>query len=509
MKVISVVFFYIISSISLFCHDNKNPQLNENHITNISFLSSKYEKRFEEENTENERYIIYDDDENSSFSNATLILPNTEYDFCFNDRGDIDYFKCYLGASDIISIDCDIYYDIDIYKYNGTTYKHYLEEAYSSEELIAIDSNTYYFFKVRGPGNYTGFYNFKIITYSRASFCNNDNYVRVKYNDGEIYSAKIISFSDFNNLPSANTKSGFLGNYNSNPFPVDFTGGTLLRIFASNNGLNYINGDGNGIYNSNNIHTGNPLDDNRRIFPYLSYLGSAVTFTINDFEFGSLEERGTAFFVDDEYALTSAHMCYERSSFNFSTSISTITSKHIANFYYVYTLDCLEFILPYAFIYYSVNDPYNPNRIIYDWSILNIDISTIPNNYTHSYLGISYPANDQLTYTNVGYPGYSYEYGSSSSSGDAELLMYILLAGGQGTIINNNNLIYSYIDATSGHSGGPCLYESNNVGVAVGILSGSTFNDSGNIFTPINKYNFALLEKCLTGGLIWKINILL
>lgn len=77
---------------------------------------------------------------------------------------------------------------------------------------------------------------------------------------------------------------------------------------------------------------------------------------------------------------------------------------------------------------------------------------------------------------------------------------YSILAGSCGTIYSQNNLIKTYMDITNGHSGGPCLYKDNdNLGVAVGIVSGNNNDGNGNIFSTINKYNFAILSKYLSG----------
>ena len=83
---------------------------------------------------------------------------------------------------------------------------------------------------------------------------------------------------------------------------------------------------------------------------------------------------------------------------------------------------------------------------------------------------------------------------------DVHFDRYSILAGSYGSVYTQNNLIKTYIDLTNGHSGGPCLYKDNNdLGVAVGIVSGNNQDGAGNIFSTINEYNYAILSKYLLG----------
>ena len=80
--------------------------------------------------------------------------------------------------------------------------------------------------------------------------------------------------------------------------------------------------------------------------------------------------------------------------------------------------------------------------------------------------------------------------------------MYRQLAGTNGSVYQQNGVLKTFMDLAHGHSGGPCLYrEIDDIGIAVGVVSGNNGDGSGNIFTPINQYNFEILDAYLRGDI--------
>ena len=446
-----------------------------------------------------DRYEIYDGDESTSFADATSIQVNTEYDFCHNFRHDIDYFVCNLSLGNVISFNCSEYSDINVYKKVGMNdFVAYFTYSISSSTTILINADGIYGFSVTSPGSYTGYYTFELLCANATINSFDSAYVHLIYDAYGIMSISVINFNDFTNLPSSGSKTGYCGSYGNTPFSFNYSGGQLLSTYANNHGLDYVLST-NGIFNSNNISTGSSDDDERKIFPYTSYLPSSTPFMISSCDYvPSYKNMATAFFVDDEYAFSAAHMVFDPTTTCFAKNIVLKTSKYPFNYSYSYDIQCVELYFPYAFLYYcSLNTNTNLQRL-YDWCVMKLDLSDVQSAYIHSYLGISYPANCLLTYYNIGYPSYDYSIYTNEAYLDTELTRYRIPSGSSGLIYMDNNLIKTYIDLTSGHSGGPCLYKNeNDIGFAVGIVSGNDGDGTGNIFTPINKYSFAILNKYL------------
>ena len=461
---------------------------------------------YSNEEANNERYIIYPNDESSSFSNAMSINKDVNYDFFFNDHNDVDFFACALSAGDIISIDCAGYLDIDIFKYNGTDYLPYYLEPISNATKIVIEATTTYFFRVTGPYS-TGMYSFKVNSYTTSNYCSINNYVRIHFSNERIVASQLVSFSGFSNLPSSGFKNGYRGAYGGNSFAIDYSGGQSLQNYASYNwNPDYIMNIGyNGIFNQNNVATGSPADDDRAVFSYTSYPASAIPYMVSTYLTNSpYENHATSFFVEEEYAFSAAHMVYDPATKHFADQITLTTSKQPGNTNYVFDIPCVELYLPYPFVYYASNTPSNPNVAnYYDWCVMKLDVSIIPANYSHSFLGLSYPFDASLTYYNMGYPAYNYPVLTQTILlNDPNCLNQRILAGTSGGVYQQNSVLKTFMDLTHGHSGGPCLYKgASNIGIATGIVSGNTGDGTGNIFAPVNPYNFGILAAYL-GGVI-------
>ena len=459
-----------------------------------------------------DRYIVYEDDESTSISNAISICKNVQYDsFYFNDHDDQDFFKCVMNAGDIISVYCNKEFDLTIYRMSNTTPITYYNDSYNNEKIV-IDSNSTFCFKITGPSNYTGKYTFKIIIYNKDNFINEYSFVNVKFSNNNLKSTELVSFDDFTSLPLSGYKSGYFGNNNNIPFDDDYSGLQYLRVFGqnvTNDPIDFINSGGSGIFNYNNISTGEPLDDNRKVFDHNTYLASAIPFMKSSYKNTNNYNRyATAFFVDELYAMSAAHMAYDPDStlLLFPSYITLTTAKHYMNISTSFDINCIELYVPYPFIHYCSyppddDSPYLPNQ--YDWCIMKLNIDNIPSTYHHSYLGVQYPYDDSKIYYNAGYPHYVYNYTNNYiENDDPYRLKYKVLAGMNGNICQQDGVLKTFMDLTHGHSGGPCLYKNvDNVGVAVGIVSGNHNDGTGNIFAPINKYNYKLLTEYLEGGI--------
>lgn len=464
----------------------------------------------EQKDEQNERYIIYGDDESTSISDAILVYKDVEYSsFRFNDHNDEDFFKCAMSAGDIISVYCNKDFELSIYRMANTTPIAYYLDLYNGNKIV-IDSNSIFCFKITGPSNYTGRYIFKIISYNQDNYINNYSFVNVKYNNNNLKSTALISFNDFSSLPSSGYKSGYFGNNNSVPFDDDYYGQEYLRIYgqnATNDFLDFINNGASGIFDNNNIAPGEPIDDNRRVFDYNTYLASSIPFMKSSYKSTNNYDRcGTAFFVDELYAMSAAHMIYDPNStlLLFASNITLTTAKHPMNTITTFDINCVELYIPYPFVYYRSHTPASPylsNH--YDWCVMKLNINNIPPTYHHSYLGIQYPYDNSTTYYNAGYPHYVYTSSNNYiENDDPYRLKYKVLAGMSGTIFQQNDVLTTFMDLTHGHSGGPCFYKNvDNVGMAVGIVSGNHADGAGNIFAPINKYNFRILNKYIEGDI--------
>ena len=478
-----------------------------NEIKNLSFFSSDSIDSIDSNyfETNGVRYIVYGDDESTSISDALLVSKDTDYSFYFNDHNDEDYFKCTMNAGDIITVYCNKPYDLVIYRIKNSSITPYYSSNYNGEKIV-IDSNNTFCFKITGPNNYTGRYSFRISSYNQLSYVNDYSYVNLKFSNGEIYSSLLESFDDLSSLPTTGYKQGYIGNNNNIPFVNDYIGGQYLSSYGqsiTNYPLDFINTGMNGIFNSNYVATGNVSDDDRRVFDYDTYLADAIPFMRSSFSSASNYIRnGTAFFVDNQYAISAAHMAYDPDPTRllFPSSISLYTAKHPDN-YDSCLLNCMELYIPYSFIYYRNHTPSMSELCnYYDWCILKLNTSNIPAGYSHSYLGIQYPYNNNLTYYNMGYPHYTYsESNNFIEYDDPQRIKYNILSGTSGDIYEDNYVLKTYMDITHGHSGGPCLYKDNNIGIAVGIVSGNHSDGTGNIFSPINKYSFEILSKYIGG----------
>ena len=470
------------------------------HPKNYGFDSKQ--KSEDGEKDDNNRYEVYGGDESSSFADAVEINKDVEYDFMHNTRHDIDYIKCNINAGDVITINCDIYTDIDIFKKVGTSYILYFNESINNSFKIVFDSNSTFYFKVTGPSAYTGPYTFKLTTQTVDVTSMDLNYVQLKFNSTNICSSKLITFSDFANLPTTGYKNGFCGSNNNTQFDLNYYNGSLLLNYATSHDISYIL-DYHGIFDSNNIATGYDTDDERKRYFYTDYLYDSTPYMVSSFTTTSpYSRRATSFFVDDNIAFSAAHMIYNSENLNecFANNVYLTTSKYPFNVLNEHNIPCVELYFPYGYIYHNLNNSPIDLCRYYDWCIMKVDTSVLPSSYIHSYLGVSYPADLNLTYYNVGYPGYRYVVENGGSMNDIYFDKYSILAGSCGAIYSQNSLSKTYMDITNGPSRGLCLYkDNNNLGVAVGIVSGNNNDGNGNIFSTINKYNYAILSKYLSG----------
>lgn len=463
-----------------------------------------------------DRYIIYGDDESTSFSNALLIDANGDYSYYFNDYEDDDYFNCSLSAGNIIDVYCSKTIVLKIYKIIGSNYVPYYNESSYNGEKIVIDSSTMYAIKITGPGNYTGRYSFKINSYDVDNFLSNNNYVNVKYVNNHLLSTKLVTFNDLINLPSTGFKAAYYGSNNNVPFINDYYGDDLLRVYGNNaspHGELLFLGDELGlVYDNNNHEQYEPIFDNRCLFDYDTYLASACAFMQFSYTYpysstGFLSATGTSFFVDVNYAFAAAHMVFVQkgTTFSFATSINLSTSKYGINVNSFYDIPCVELYIPYNYIYYRLGYDSGTTESFrqYDWCVMKLNTNNIPSTYIHSYMGLKYPCDTTLTYYNIGYPGYEYVTEDDYVDiDDPTRTKYIVSAGMSGAIYTNNGLITTYMDITKGNSGGPCLYKDNsNAGIAVGIVSGKADSNNGVAICPINQYNFEILSRYIDGDI--------
>lgn len=456
----------------------------------------------------NDRYIIYEGDESSNFGNAYRISKDNQYTFYFNDHNDYDYFVCDMDDGDIASIYCNKTYSLLIYKiiYNGngtiSNAIEYFSGTYSGQKIV-FDSDCDYCFVIIGSNSYTGSYNLSITSYSKSLYATDANYVNIKYSStGTILSTFLKTFNDFGNLPTIGYKPGYNGSRNNIQFSYDYTGFTTLNYFSQNyvlpSQLNFI-GSIDTIFDNNNVGGNNPLYDDRRVFTADSYLSNSTPFVITYCEDDNGYYRGSCFFVDDDYAFSAAHLIYNTTTKSFANIVSLLTSKNYSTTNYTFDIPCIEAYVPYKFIIYN-NDfqDYPLLAKANDWSVLKLNTSNLPSYYCHSALGLCYPADCSKTYYNVGYPSYTYSVSGNNSLNDYDGTKYRILAGMSGSISSSDNVLKTYMDLSHGHSGGPCLYKSSdNTGVAVGMVSGSYNHGEYAVFCPVNKYNFAILNKYL------------
>lgn len=479
--------------------NKKVMDLNDNvknyYSSAITSNNSTKEKRYisklkvEEENSISPYYVIFDGDESTSFATALSLSFNTSVSGLYNTRSDYDYFITSTLSNDVFA-KFDINRGTDLLIYRKETSGNKLIMNYGSvttDNIICLEKGYQYYFRITQNNSYTGSYSFEVETINVTNYQN--YYMKYNYSNGSLTTFEVL-YRDYSSAPSSNVRQGY------NPrgsFGITTDG----RLSTDEN--YYFDLVNNYLMDSNHNLSTNYLDDNRLIVnAQIEYPASTICY-ISGTNKNNVAIRGSSFFVDNNYLMTAAHVILGQGVDNhlnlkIKPSYRKTTSSTIIKLgeYYI-----SESYFP---MYWYQNIKNGTENHEYDWAILKVGetITEPTDTLGHGYLGIGYDNESSKVMTNMGYPKKKITQSTHLNIPDLNTNDDILMSVSSGEFYKISNFKYStYIDVTSGNSGGPAFeIIENNSAIAYGIVSGlETSTNSYNVFSRIDKYSFSLLDE--------------
>lgn len=443
-----------------------------------------------------EPYIIYDNDESSSLSNAENISLNVQYSRMYNNRYDYDYFTISnISLGTFIKFENNRSSYITIYKSisSNSASVYTYSRIVNSSEVFWLDEAASYTFVFCPSNLYTGPYQFKIssLSISQSDYDNYFVHLGYTYNNSYIDHLPLIN-KDYSSKPSTNSRLGRRTQRNNVASNFEYSSSDKLSTSLKNLYFN-IDVANTGIFNVYGENSNDFNDDDRNILNYLAYPGDSVCCTQVTDSFNQTH-KCSSYYVSDNYLMSASHILFNPSTNTYgnTNNITIYQERHSEEYNGSYFIS--DSYAPLNYFYGRLN---NIEYKQYDWCILKRGLQLSPesyNNYVHGYLGLKYTNNSYVCTRGLGYPlHYCLRVGSQVfyiTEIKDEAVSYCVLE-------SYGNLYRTKNDLTGGMSGGPCAEIDLSTGsaYAVGTISGNELFSGScyNVCSKINKSNYNLL----------------